>query len=377
MDFSLSDDQKQLRDSIAKFVKGSYDFEKRRHIVKKDGGLNAGIWAQFAELGWLMLPFSEEDGGLGGNVTDTMVLLEEFGKGLVVEPYIPTVVLGGGLIKRGNAEQKAKYLEALVSGQLQAAFAVQEYEQTFDLANTALKAEANGSGFVLNGKKSVVLNGDRADVIVVLARTSGSVGDTNGLSLFIVDADTAGVTRTAHRVVDGSQAAEIRFDNVQVGAAALLGEKDKGAALAETVIVEGILALGAEATGIMATLLYTTVEYAKTRKQFGVAIGNFQALQHRMADMFMAYEQVRSLLLCATLKVNENHDDAVQAVHALKSLVGRAGRLIGQEAVQLHGGMGMTDELHIGHYFKRITAIDALLGNFDQHTRAFGEVYAA
>ncbi len=377
MDFSLNDDQKQLRDSIAKFVKGSYDFEKRRHIVKKDSGLNAEVWAQFAELGWLMLPFAEEDGGIGGNVTDTMVLLEEFGKGLIVEPYIPTVVLGGGFIKRGNSEQKAKYLEALVSGQLQAAFAVQEYEQSFDIANTALKAEANGTGFVLNGTKSLVLNGDRADVIVVLARTSGSVGDKSGLSLFIVDAETAGIQRTAHRVVDGSQAAEIRFDQVQISTTALLGEKDKGAALAETVINEGVLALGAEATGIMATLLYSTVEYTKTRKQFGVPIGNFQALQHRMSDMFMAYEQVRSLLLCATLKVHESHDDAVQAVHALKSLVGRAGRLIGQEAVQLHGGMGMTDELHIGHYFKRITAIDALFGNADQHTRAFGETYAA
>lgn len=371
MDFSLSDDQKQLRDSIAKFVKGSYDFEKRRHIVKKDGGLSAETWAKFAELGWLMLPFAEEDGGLGGNVTDTMVLLEEFGKGLVVEPYIPTVVLGGGFIRRGSAEQKARYLEALVNGQLQAAFAVQEYETAFDIANTALRAEANGDGFVLNGTKSVVLNGDRADVIVVLARTSGNTGNRNGLSLFLVDADTPGITRTAHRLVDGSQAAEIRFGNVQVGASALLGEKDKGAALADTVIHEGILALGAEATGIMATLLYSTVEYAKTRKQFGVPIGNFQALQHRMADMFMAYEQVRSLLLCATLKVHEGHDDAVPAVHALKSLVGRAGRLIGQEAVQLHGGMGMTDELHIGHYFKRITAIDALFGNADQHTRAF------
>lgn len=377
MDFSLNDDQKQLRDSVAKFVKGSYDFEKRRHIVKNDAGLNAEVWGQFAELGWLMLPFSEEDGGIGGSVVDTMVLLEELGRGLVVEPYIPTVVLAGGLIKRGSAEQKAKYLESLVSGGLQGAFAVSEYEQAFDLANTAFKAEAKDGGYVLNGTKSVVLNGDRADVIGVVARTSGKPGDKDGLSVFLVNGDAAGLSRKVHRVVDGSNAAELRFDSVKVGADALVGEAGKGAELAQAIINEGILALGAEATGALSVLVYTTVEYTKTRKQFGVAIGNFQALQHRMADMFMAYEQVRSLLMCATLKVNEGHDDAQQAVHALKSLIGRAGRHIAQEAVQLHGGMGMTDELHIGHYFKRITAIDALFGNADQHTRAFGQVYAA
>lgn len=371
MDFSLSDDQKQLRDSIEKFIKGSYDFEKRCHIVKQSNSLDPAIWTQFAELGWLALPFDEDDGGIGGTLIDTMVMLEAFGKGLIVEPYIPTVVLGGGFIKRGNAGQKGKYLEALIGGDLQAAFAVQEYEQTFSLGNISTRATLEGNGYNLNGRKCVVLNGDRADVLIVLARTSGAAGSEEGLTLFLVNADTPGLMRTGHRLVDGSRAADICFDKVFVPGESLLGELNQGATLAKIVINEAILALGAEAVGILSVLLGNTVEYTKTRKQFGTAIGTFQALQHRMSNMFMACEQTRSLLLCATLKVHEGHADAQQAVHALKAQIGRAGRLIAQEAVQLHGGMGMTDELNIGHYFKRITAIDALFGNADQHTRAF------
>ena len=217
----------------------------------------------------------------------------------------------------------------------------------------------------------MVLNGDKAELLVVLARTGGGAGARDGLSLFLVEASAEGVSRRAHRTVDGGMAAEISFSNVVAGADALIGTLHQGIALAETVIDEGILALAAEATGALSVLLHSTVEYTKQRKQFGVPISSFQALQHRMANMFIAYEQTRSLLLCATLKVHEGHDDARKAVHALKAQVGKAGRLVAQEAVQLHGGMGMTDELAVGHYFKRITAIDALFGNFDQHIRAF------
>lgn len=371
MDFSLNDEQKQLSDSVGKFVKGSYDFEKRRQIIKKHDSLDPAIWQQFADLGWLSLPFAEDDGGIGGTLIDTMVLLEECGKGLVVEPFIPTVVLGGGFIRRGTPAQKSRYLPALMAGTLQAAFAVQEYEQVFSLAGTATTATADGDCHVLNGHKSVVLNGDRAGVCVVLARTAGRPGEEDGLTLFLVDTDTHGVQRTGHRLLDNTRAADIRFDNVRIANENILGELHQGAVLAATVINEAILALAAEATGILSVLLYSTVEYTKTRKQFGVAIGSFQVLQHRMTNMFIAYEQTRSLLLCATLKVHEGHRDAGQAVHALKAQLGRAGRLLGQEAIQLHGGMGMTDEMPIGHYFKRITAIDALFGNADQHTRAF------
>lgn len=371
MDFSLSDDQKLLRDSVAKFVKGSYDFDTRRRIVALKAGFDAQVWAQFAELGWLALPFAEDDGGIGGGLTDTMVLLEEFGRGLVVEPYIATVVTGGGFLRRASTAQRQRYLPALIEGRLQMAFACDEYEQVFAPAQTATTAQGDGNRFILNGRKQLVLNGDRADLLVVLARSAGQAGGREGLSLFLVDPTAEGVSRRAHRTVDGGRAAEITFDNVVVGADAVLGTLHQGLALAEAVIDETLLALAAEATGALSVLLDSTVEYSKQRKQFGTPIGSFQALQHRMSNMFMACEQTRSLLLCATLKVHEGHADARKAVHALKAQVGKAGRLVGQEAVQIHGGMGMTDELAIGHYFKRITTIDALFGNFDHHIRAF------
>jgi alkylation response protein AidB-like acyl-CoA dehydrogenase len=371
LDFSLSDEQKLLQDSVAKFVKSSYDFDRRRKIVALKNSFDPVIWQQFADLGWLVLPFAEADYGLGGSLIDTMVMMEEFGKGLVVEPYVATIVLGGGFLRRASVEQKQKYLGNLISGKLQLALAIDEYEQTSDLRQTNLPARPEGSGYVLQGRKSCVINGNKADLLVVLARTGGIAGDEAGLSLFLVDRQTPGVTVRPHRTVDGQQAAEVNFDQVLVGADRALGGINQAHALAQTVITEGILALGAEAVGALSVLLYSTVEYTRTRKQFGVAIGSFQVLQHRMTDMFMAYEQTRSLLLAATLKVHEGHADAMQAVHALKAQIGRGGRLIAQEAIQLHGGMGMTDELAIGHYFKRITAIDALFGHADQHIRAY------
>lgn len=372
MDFSLNEEQRLLSDSVERFVRGSYPIETRRKSIHEQGSFNPDIWRQFAELGWLALPFAEEDGGLGGSVLETMVVLEAFGKGLVVEPYIATVVTAGGFLRQANAEQKACWLTPLLEGSLQAAFAVDEYEQVHDLAQTAMSARRTpDNGFVLQGTKACVLNGDRADLLVVLVRTAGEPGAADGLSLLLVDANSPGITRKAHRTVDGQRAAEISFEQVQVGVDALLGELNQGHALAQTVVTETLLALGAEAVGALSVLVYGTVEYAKTRKQFGVAIGNFQALQHRMADMFMAYEQSRSLLLAATLKVREGHADAALAVHALKVQIGTGGRRVAQEAIQLHGGMGMTDELAIGHYFKRLTAIDALFGNADRHALAY------
>jgi len=372
MDFSLSDEQRLLQDSVQKFIKGSYDVDTRRDTIKHKSSCNPAIWQQFAELGWLHLPFAEADGGLGGSLIDTMILLEEFGKGLVVEPYIASVVIGGGFLKHANAAQKKKYLDALMEGRLQIAFAVEEYEQCFDLGQTATRAQKEGNGFVIHGRKCVVLNGDKADVLVVLARTDTGIGQTQGLSLFLIDSSTPGIMIKPHRTVDGQQAAEIVFNAVFAGPETLLGAAGEAQGLAQTVINETILALGAEAVGALSVLLHSTVDYAKTRKQFGVPIGNFQTLQHRMANMFIAYEQTKSLLLAATLKVQEGHDDAQKAVHALKAQIGRGGRLVAQEAVQMHGGMGMTDELAIGHYFKRLTAIDAWFGNADQHIRAYG-----
>jgi len=357
MNFSLSDEQQMLADSARRFVQGGYQPET--------------LWHQFAELGWLALPFDEDDGGLGAGLVETMVLLEELGRGGVITPYLATVVLGGGILRRADAGWRARYVPDLVAGDLQLALAVDEQERVFAPENTALEAREEGGGFVLSGRKTVVLNGDQADRILVLARTSGEPGDQQGLSLFLLDPTSEGVTLTPHRLVDGHRAARLQLDAVRLSADTLIFPKDTAFEPVRQVLDEAILALGAEAVGALTVLLDDTVEYSKTRKQFGVPIGSFQVLQHRMADMFMALEQTRSLLLAATLKTLEGHDDARQAVHALKARIGGAGRHIAQEAVQLHGGMGMTDELAVGHYFKRITAMDGLFGGADQHLAAF------
>lgn len=376
MNFSLDDDQQMLRDSVQRFIRGSYDFEQRRRKVKDITAVDPEVWGQFAELGWLALPFSEEDGGLGFGPVETMILMEELGRGLVVEPWVPTVVLGGGFLKHASGEQKQRYLGKLMEGGLQMAFAVDERGRAFGPEGTALKAEKQGDGWRLLGSKCTVLNGDRADLLVVLARTDGEPGAEEGLSLFLVDARDDSLSFRVHRMADGQQGAEITFEETPVTEANLVGPAGAGLEIARAVIHEAVLAMAAEAVGALDRLLWDTVEYARTRKQFGVPIGKFQALQHRMANMFMAAEQGRSLLLAATLKQVEGHDDAEQALHAFKAWLGRGGRLIAQEAIQLHGGMGMTDELAIGHYFKRVTAIDLLFGTADQHLKAYAEKMA-
>ena len=310
------------------------------------------------------------DGGMGMGPLETMVLLEALGEGLIMSPYIATVVLGGGFLRRAEAAQKAETIPALIEGRLQLAFAAEEYERVFSLENTALQATVKGDNVVLNGTKASVMNGDQADLLVVLARTAGQPGDKDGLSLFLVDASAEGIARVPHRMVDGRQGAEIRFSDVTVPGAARIGELNKGYDVAKAVLHEGLLALSAESVGSMSVLLNDTVEYTKTRKQFGLAIGKFQVLQFRMADMFIAMEQTRSLLLASTLKYVEGHEDADKAVYAMKAQLGRAGRKIGQEAIQIHGGMGMTDELGVGHFVKRLTAADGLFGNADMHLRA-------
>ncbi|MED5432009.1 MAG: acyl-CoA dehydrogenase, partial [Pseudomonadota bacterium] len=280
---------------------------------------------------------------------------------------IATVVLGGGFLRHGSDAQQAETIPSLLEGGLQLAFAAEEYERVFTLENTAMKGEVQGGDVVLNGTKACVINGDHADQLIVLVRTAGQPGDKDGLSLFLVDANADGVERTPHRTVDGRQGAEIRFSNVKVAEAARIGELNQGYDIARTVLLEGLLALSAECTGSLTVLLNDTVEYSKTRKQFGLPIGKFQALQFRMADMFIAMEQTKSLLMAATMKLVEGHDDAAKAVHAMKAQLGRAGRKIGQEAIQIHGGMGMTDELNVGHFVKRLSAVDGLFGNADVH----------
>ncbi|MCK0153144.1 acyl-CoA/acyl-ACP dehydrogenase [Alcanivorax sp. S6407] len=366
MNFQLSEEQQMLADSAKRFVRDNHDVEKHRQN-KKLMPLDEATWGQFAELGWLAVPFAEEHGGLGMGPLETMVLLQELGEGLIMAPYIATVVLGGGFLRHGSEAQQAETIPSLLEGGLQLAFAAEEYERVFTLENTAMKGEVQGGDVVLNGTKACVLNGDHADQLIVLARTAGQPGDKDGLSLFLVDANAEGVERTPHRTVDGRQGAEIRFSNVKVAEAARIGELNQAYDIAKSVLLEGLLALSAECTGSLTVLLNDTVEYSKTRKQFGLPIGKFQALQFRMADMFIAMEQTKSLLMAATMKLVEGHDDAAKAVHAMKAQLGRAGRKIGQEAIQIHGGMGMTDELNVGHFVKRLSAVDGVFGNADVH----------
>ena len=376
MDFSFTEEQTLLEESVARYMQNEYGFDSRQKLVKSETGFSSKNWSTFAELGWLGVAFPEADGGFGGGAIESMLMSENFGRGLVVEPFLATVVLAGGAIKYGgSAEQKTKYLPGIIDGSTQAAFAYAEPQGRFNLSDLTTKAVKSGDGYVLDGYKAVVLNGPAADILVVSARTSGEQRDDTGVSVFIVDATADGVSRRDYPTVDGLRASEITFEGVKVGADALVGEADKGLPLVEHVIDDGILAVGAEAVGAMEVLYKDTVEYCKTREQFGQPIGKFQVLQHRMVDMFMEHEQSKSLMYMAAMRMDEGYGaQAQKAVSAFKVQVGKSGRFVGQNAVQLHGGMGMTDELNIGHYFKRLTIIDTLFGNVDFHLKRFGRL---
>jgi len=375
MDFSLNDEQVLLRDSIDKFIRKDYSFELRRQLVESETGYSEGNWQQFSELGWLGIPFAEAWGGFGGGPLETTIVMEAFGRGLVAEPWLSTIILSGKLIENlGTEEQKHELLAGIIGGCMQVSLACYEPQARNHLSNLLTRAERAGDEYILNGKKSVVLNAGSADKLLVAARTGGEQMDKTGISIFLVDADTEGLHRTDYRTVDGFRASELTLVNVRVSAAALLGEQGTALAALEHVIDGATLAVCAEATGAMEVLYKATVEYARTRKQFGVPIGKFQALQHRMVNMFIAHEQSRSLLQMAVSRCMEGGDGARKAVSAAKIQIGKAGRHIGQEAVQLHGGMGMTDELNVGYYFKRLTCIDALFGNVDYHLERYSSL---
>jgi alkylation response protein AidB-like acyl-CoA dehydrogenase len=370
MDFTFTDEQNLLRDSVRKFIEKDYAFETRRALLKSELGFSRENWKGFADLGWTALPFSEADGGLGGKAADTMIVLEEFGKGLVLEPYLPTVVFAGGLLKRASAALKSKYVTGIINGDVIAAVGYAEPDSRFDLARVSTTAKKDGQGYVLNGKKIAVIAGNAADVILVTARTSGSPNDRAGITVFAVDAKSAGLERTNFPTVDGLRAANLTLTNVKVGADQIVGDLDRGLALLETVVDEVLVALGAEATGIMEVMYKSTVAYTKDRKQFGVPIASFQVLQHRMVDMFMEYEQFKSMTYMAVMTQDAARPLA-KAAAGLKWLLGRAGRMIGQAAIQNHGGMGMTEELAISHYFKRLTMIDIFLGNGEHYLERY------
>ena len=372
MNFELSEEQKMIQQSVERFVQENYDLTNRVKISSEDPGYSQDYWTAMAELGWLGLAFSEEDGGFGGNQIDTLVLMEQFGKGLVLEPFLANIVLGGGAIKRGGTPAiKESVIPNLIEGNLQVTLAYAEEQSRFDIEDVATAAREDGNNFIINGKKSMVLNAESADKIVVVTRTSGSQVDEDGISLFLVDATSKGVERENFPTVDGLRASEITFTNVEVSSDNLIGEKDKGFSILQAVVNDAILALSAEAVGAMEVLYKDTVEYTQQREQFDHPLSDFQVLQHRMVDMFMEYEQCKSLLLRATMETVQDPILAQRTVHALKHLIGKSGIFVGESAVQLHGGMGVTEELRIGHFFKRLLVIDSQFGNSDFHLDKF------
>jgi pimeloyl-CoA dehydrogenase small subunit len=369
MDFEFSEEQQLLKQTCERYFADHYQFESRQRYAREPRGWSLIAWKRYADLGLLGVPFAEEDGGFGGGPIETMIVMEQIGRVLLLEPYLATVVLGGGFIQRGGSEaQRAELLPRIAAGELSLSFAHAERQARYDLADVATTACRDGGAHVLDGAKTLVLHGDTAEKFVVSARVSGARTDRDGLALFLIDARAPGVSVRGYPTVDGLRAAEVTLSKVRAEAAATLGEPGTAFPLIERVADQAIAALCAEAVGAMTAMHETTVEYMKTRKQFGVTIGSFQVLQHRAADMLIAVEQARSMAMLATMMAAE--DDARerrQAISAAKVQIGRSGRFVGQQAIQIHGGIGMTLETKVGHYFKRLTVIDTQFGDADYH----------
>ncbi len=375
MEFNYSEEQLALQDTLQRFISRDYDFDKRRGFSASPSGFSAEAWGQYAELGLLALPFPEEFGGLGGSGVDIMVVMEQFGQGLLLEPFLSTVVTCGGLLRDAAAEaQKQKFLPQIAAGKLKLSLAAYEAAGRYDLSYVAGTARESGGNWRLSGRKTVVLDGASADYFLVSARSSGKAGDRDGISLFLIPRDAQGLTIAAYPTQSGARAADLQLENVSVGAEGMIGEPGRALPLIERAVDRAIAALCAEAVGIINALNQATLNYLKTRKQFGVAIGTFQALKHKMADMLIAAEQARSMAIIAAVHADSNDAaDRRRAVSAAKAYIGQAGRLVGQHAVQMHGGMGVVDELIVSHYFKRLTMIDLTFGDADYHLASFSE----
>jgi pimeloyl-CoA dehydrogenase small subunit len=369
MDFAFSDEQRLLKDSIERLMADRYGFEARQRFMKEPAGWSRELWRSYAELGLLGLPFDEKHGGIGGGPVEIMIVMEALGRALALEPLFATVVLGGGLLRLGGGEaMRAALMPKIAAGDLILAFAHAERQARYDLADVATTARRDGAHYVLDGAKSLVIHGHCADKLIVSGRLAGERRDRDGIGLFVVDADAAGISRRAYPTIDGLHAAEVTLSGVRVEADRIVGEPGRAYPLIAQAVDSAIAALAAEAVGAMAVMHEITVEYLKTRKQFGVPIGNFQVLQHRAAEMLIALEQARSMALLATMMAEE--PDAIErrkAIAAAKVQIGRSGRFVGQQAIQLHGAIGMTMEYKVGHYFKRITMIDTLFGDADHH----------
>ena len=376
MNFSLDEEQRLLRDSAERFVRETCPLERRRALVAGEPGYSERSWRQMAQLGWLGVNVPEAFGGTGASPVQTMVLMEAFGAGLVPEPYLPSVVLGANLVSMAGSEaQKQDILPALVAGELKLAFAWIEAQSGYDLFDVETTATRRDGGYVIDGAKGVVLGAATADRLIVSARTGAGSRDRDGIGLFLVDRGAGGVTLRDYRTVDGLRAAEVAFEAVMVGEDAVLGDPRNALPVIEAVSERAIAALCAEAVGVMDVIVRSTAEYLKTRKQFGRPIGAFQVLQHQFTDMLMASEEARSMMYVATLRLGE--PDARlrgKAISGAKYLVGKHGRLIGQRAIQLHGGMGVTEEMAVGHYFKRLTMIDVMFGDEAYHLKRYASL---
>jgi pimeloyl-CoA dehydrogenase small subunit len=371
MDFDLSEEQRLLKESVDGLLTDSYDFDARKKYMKEKGGWSKAVWGKLAEQGLLGLPFAEKDGGFGAGGVETMIVMEALGKALVLEPYLATVVIGGGFLRHGGSDaQKAAHVPSIIDGSRTFAFAQLEKNSRYDLHDVATTAKKKGDGWVIDGEKFVVINGENADTLMVTARSKGERRDKTGIGVFLVPANAKGITKKSYPTQDGLHAADITFTGVEVGADAAIGNPEDGLALIERVVDDARSALCAEAVGLMDESLKTTVEYIKTRKQFGVPIGTFQSLQHRASDMFVAVEQARSMSMFATMASDfEDAKERAKAIAAAKVQVGKSLKFVGQQSIQLHGGIGMTMEARIGHYFKRLTMIENTFGDTDYHLR--------
>ena len=375
MDFEYTDEQRMLADSIGRWLETDYRFEDFRRFAA-DPKLLAANWSRLADLGLLGLNIAEGDGGLGGGAVETLLVMQAFGRALVVDPYIGTAIIAVALLNGEAAGSRGReMLGEIAAGSRRVALAALEPDGRYDLARIATVATPSGTGFSLTGKKAVVMHGDSADDLIVVARTAGAVDATAGISLFLVGARTSGVDIRGFPTIDGQRAAEIELHDVQVPRDALLADLNDGFAPLEWAVDRAIAALCAEAVGSMEKLLELTAEHLRSRKQFGQPIGRFQALQHRIVDMAVAVEQARSMALLAAARIDgPNRIERRRAISAAKAMIGRSGRFVGQQAVQLHGGMGMTDEMPVGYYFKRLTCIDMSWGNVEHHVELYGDL---
>jgi alkylation response protein AidB-like acyl-CoA dehydrogenase len=375
VDFRYTEEQLALQDTLRRFISRDYDFQRRRALVRSPLGYSAEAWDRYSELGLLALPFPEEFGGLGGNAVDMMAVMEQVGQGLLLEPYVSTVALCGGLIRDAASEPIRKaMLPQIAAGKLQIALAAYEARGRYDLGHVASTALRSGDGWTLSGRKAVVIDGPSADCFLVSARISGHMTDAEGISLFLVPRGASGLTIFGYPTQSGGRAADLQLEGVAVDHDALIGTPGRALGIIERAVDSAIAALCAEALGIVTALNQATLSYLKTRKQFGVPIGAFQALQHRMAEMFIAAEQIRSMAIIAAVHVDV--DDVAKrrrAISGAKAYIGQAARFVGQQAVQLHGAMGVVDDLIVSHYFKRLTMIDLTLGDADFHLARFSD----